>query len=154
MAGVNDRKFDVKDILDKATTGWVAPPNKPTLIVEDRQTELGLYLENCPDNGAIVIRKNYTCTCEKLSPTYENRVWEFPIVIIGQSNILLQGIFDQAREVFDRYTSAPWSTSTLGTSTTYSFAKIERAEGDSRIAKYVMDGTVYLAEYIAAVVIA
>ena len=154
MAGVDDRRYDVKDILDKATTGWVAPPTKPLLTVEDVNNNWEGALGRMVTNGEIFIKNDYYFHRNKLCSTYEDRVWEFPIAIIGQSSILLQGMFNQTREVFDRYTSSPWSTSTLGTSTTYNYAGIERATKDPRLPKYVMECRVFLAEYGVAVVIA
>ena len=160
MAGVDDRHYDVKDILDRATYGWVAPPNKPTFVVEDRDNpRSGYFSATCPDDGIIIICKDYTFDTEILSESYyETRVWSFPCILIAQSAIKLQGMFDQMREVFNRYTrptaNTPFSTSTLGTSTTYSLAKIEKGTIDQRIPMWTMDVTVYLVERFAEVVVA
>jgi len=161
MAGVDDRRFDVKDILDRATYGWVAPPNKPTLIVEDKANPRSAYIgkyATVPDNGVFFIKKDYSFEREKHSTKYETRVWTFPVIIISQSHILLQGIFDQTRETFDRYTNptanTPFSTSTLGTSTTYHYAGIEKSTTVSELPKYAMDAVVYLSEQFVSVVIA
>ena len=162
MAGVDDRRFDVKDILDRATYGWVAPPAKPTLIVEDTANPRGAYLGNyapaCPDGGVFLIKKKYSFEREKHSTLYETRVWSFDCVIISQSHILLQGLFDQAREVFDRYThptaNTPFSTSTLGTSTTYTYAGIENGDISEKQNRYELDCKVYLREQFVSVVIA
>jgi hypothetical protein len=150
---IDNRKLDIKDILDKATTGWIAPPTKPVLIMEsDVNTRKSELTKSA--GGRILILKNYEFTSEKLSPTRENRIWTFPCMIISQSEVLLQGIFDQMREVFDRYTSAPWATGTLGTGTTYSYARLVKGSEDPRLPKYVMDVTVILCEYLSPVVIA
>lgn len=163
MAGVDDRHFDVKDILDRATYGWVVPPNKPTLIVEDKDNPRTAYVGRqprpVPDDGIIIIRKDYTFETEVLKESYyETRVWQFPIMLLAQSAIKLQGMFDQAREVFNRYTrpsaNTPFSTSTLGTGTTYSLARIERGTIDERHPLWVMETTVFLVERFVAVVVA
>lgn len=161
MAGVDDRRFDVKDILDRATYGWIAPPTKPTLVVEDIQNPRGVYIgkhAHIPDNGVIVIKKDYTFERNKLSDYYETRVWSFPIIIISQSHILLQGMFDQCRETFDRYTqpstNTPFSTSTLGTSTTYKYAGLEKSLTVDTLPKYAMDAIVYLKEEFVSVKVA
>lgn len=161
MAGVDDRRFDVKDILDRATYGWIAAPTKPALIVEDKANPRGAYIGKyitVPDNGVFLIKKDYTFEREKECEYYETRVWAFPCIIISQSHILLQGMFDQAREVFDRYTqpsaNTPFSTSTLGTSTTYNYAGIEKADTVSELPKYAMDTIVYLREIGVSVVVA
>ena len=161
MAGVDDRRFDVKDILDRATYGWIAAPTKPALIVEDRANPRGAYIgknATVPDNGVFLIKKDYTFERNKITVGYETRVWAFPCIIIGQSHILLQGLFDQAREVFDRYTNptanTPFSTNTLGTSTTYDYAGIERSITVAELPKYAMDTIVYLAEHCVCVVVA
>lgn len=151
---VDNRKLDVKDILTKVTTGWIAPPTEPELVMISNVNPLPAEFGKHRTNGTIAMKKNYSFDREKLSSTYENRIWSFPIMIVGNSEVNLQGLFDQAREVFDRYTSAPWATGTLGTGTTYSYAGIERADEDERLPAYVMDATVILAEYFASVVIA
>lgn len=151
---VDNRKLDIQDILDKATTGWIIQPSKPTFIMESDVNTRRSELNKSRDNGTIFISKDYEYTSEKLSPTYENRIWTFPCIIISQSEVLLQGIFDQMREVFDRYTSVPWATGTLGTGTTYSYARLEKGDEDPRTKKYVMDVTVILAEFCVPVVIA
>jgi hypothetical protein len=104
---IDDRRFDVKDILDKATYGWVAPPTKPTLVVEDITHPRGAYLGKAAPTkagGVFFIKKEYSFERKKYNEYYEDRLWAFPCVIISQSHILLQGLFDQARETFDRYT--------------------------------------------------
>ena len=161
MAGVDDRRFDVKDILDRATYGWIAAPVKPLLQIEDVDYPRVKYIgrdADVPDNGVIFIKKDYTFERTKHSEKYETRVWSFPIIIISQSHILLQGIFDQCREVFDRYTNpsanTPFSTSTLGTSTTYRYAGIERSITVSELPKYAMDAIVFLSEQFVSVVVA
>lgn len=151
---VDNRKLDVKDILTKVTTGWIAPPTEPELVMISTNNPLPSELASQRANGTIAMKKNYSFRREKLSRTRENRVWEFPISIIGTSEVNLQGLFDQAREVFDRYTSSPWATGTLGTGTTYDYAGIEAGDEDERLPAYVMDATVFLAEYIVPVVIA
>lgn len=167
MAGVDDRRFDVKDILDRATYGWVTPPNKPLLIVEgtagtagDRPAVRGDFIGESKGSiadGVIFIKKDYTYNRDKLTPLHETVVWEFSCIVIAESNILLQGIFDQMREVFDRYTNpsanTPFSTSTLGTSTTYDEALIDSGTVDIR-KQYVMDVTVFLKETVRDVKIA
>lgn len=153
MAGVDDRRFDVKDILDRATYGWVAPPTKPLLQVEDKDNPRSAYIGRSAHTvagGVFLIQKDSSFEREKHSVKYETRVWSFPCIIISESHILLQGLFDQARETFDRYTNptanTPFSTSTLGTSTTYRYAGIEKADTDERLSKYAMDTIVYLQE--------
>ena len=157
MVGVDDRRFDVKDILDRVTIGWVTPPNKPTLIVEDRDNpSSGFFGRQARSvaNGVFFIKKDWDFERDKRCPTYENRLWDFPCMILSESMILLQGLFDQAREVFDRYTDTPWSTSTLGTSNTYDYAAIEKGTVDPRDPYYVMECRVLLLEELVAVVIA
>jgi hypothetical protein len=155
MAGVDDRRFDVKDILDRATYGWVSPPTKPTIIVEDIDNPFASVWLRTITNGIIIIRKGNSFDRERLDLSlYENRVWTFPVTIITESAILLQGIFDQFREVFNRYTSSPWSTSTLGTSTTYRKAEVDNAEWDERHPYWVIDCNVILIEQFVSVVIA
>lgn len=161
MAGVDDRRFDVKDILDRATYGWVSPPTKPTLIVENKENRRGSYLgKSAPTTagGVFYIKKDVSFEREKYGPKYETRVWSFPCVIIDESHILLQGLFDQARETFDRYTNptanTPFSTSTLGTSTTYRYAGIEKGDVSEKTNRYELDTIVYLQEQFVSVVIA
>ena len=161
MAGVDDRRYDVKDILDRATYGWVAPPTKPTLVVEEVDNPRGAYIGRdiqTPTNGVIYIKKDYSFDRRKHSEYVETRVWSFPVMLIAQSHILLQGLFDQARETFDRYTqpsaNTPFSTSTLGTSTTYTYAGIEKGSVDDRHSKYIMDCIVYLKESFVDVKVA
>ena len=161
MAGVDDRRFDVKDILDRATYGWIAPPNKPSLVVEDEDNPKSASIGRsvvAPDDGVFFIKKDFSFERVKRSDYKENRVWAFPCIIISQSHILLQGLFDQSRETFDRYTrrsaNTPFSTSTLGTSTTYDYAGIEKSDTDPGIVKYAMDVIVYLKEELVDVVVA
>jgi len=155
---VDNRALDVHDILDKVTVGWIAPPTKPLIIMEDRDSMRKAYLGRTPitvpDNGIILIKQDWDYDREKITNTHANRLWHFPIAVINQSAILLQGTFDQAREVMDRYTSAPWSTGTLGTGTTYTYAGIENARRDFRNGRYIIDCEVQLFESVAAVVIA
>jgi hypothetical protein len=161
MVGVDDRRFDVKDILDKATYGWVAPPTKPTLVVEDTTYPRKSYLGKAAPTiagGVFFIKKKYSFERRKHSYYHETRVWTFPCVIISQSHILLQGLFDQARETFDRYTTpsanTPFSTSTLGTSTTYTYAGIEKGDVSEKANRYELDCMVYLREQFVSVVVA
>ena len=156
---VDNRALDVKDILTKVTTGWITPPNEPVLVMEDHDNQRGSYLGRVPsvtvpDNGFIFIKQDWDYDREKITNTHANRLWRFPIAIISQSAIKLQGVFDQTREVFDRYTSAPWSTGTLGTGTTYQYAGVENGKRDFRNGRYIIDCEVLLLESIAAVVTA
>lgn len=158
--GTADKLYDVKDILHKATTGWITPPNKPGMIVETRSVTYAGIIHQTVTDGAIFTHMKYDFTREKISLTYENRIWTFDISIIAQSMALLQPMFDQAREVFDRYTSSPWSTATLGTGTTYDYAGIEKASHphkmhDGRVTTtHTLDCVVTLAELGVPVVIA
>lgn len=162
MAGVNDRTYDVIDILDLETLvggagtekGWRAPPDKPELFVENRNLTYQSHHCNPEDAGAICVRKGYSYDRERLSLTYENRVWTFEIAIMSVSGVLLQGLLDQAREVFDRYNSSPWATSTLGTGTTYSYAGIEDVTHHEEFWKYHSHCKVILVEQCVPVVIA
>ena len=158
---VDDRHLDVIDIITKVTTGWIAPPTEPVQVLEGRFHTEEAYLTRGKDGGVIIVKRNYTFEREKLSGTYETRVWTIPIVIIapqtateGNSLVLLQGLFDQCREVFDRYTSAPWATGTLGTGTTYTYAGIEKGVIRDLSQAAVMDCMVYLKEQFVSVVIA
>jgi len=154
MAGVDDRRFDVKDILSYGTYGWrVADCALPLIVIEDQANPRAGYIGRQAKsilNGVFYIKKGFSFERDKLSHSYETRVWSIPVVIITQSVVLLQGIFDQARETFDRYTKptadTPWSTSTYGTSTTYNYAGIEAGDVDDRINVYALDCTVYLKE--------
>ena len=156
--GTNQRKYDVKDILHKATTGWITPPNKPTMHFESPVYPYEGAIHTIQPDGCIFIRDGYDFNREKLSKKYENRIWTFTIIIIDADDTKVQGVFDQAREVFDRYTSAPWSTSTLGTSTTYDYAGIEKAghehDRHGTIHAHTTTCTVTLAEMFVDVVIA
>ena len=161
QVAVDDRRFDVKDILDKATYGWVAPPTKPTIIVEDRANPRSAYIgkkAKYVTNGVFFIKKDWDYDRTKHSDYYETRLWIFPCIIISESMILLQGLFDQARETFDRYTqpsaNTPWSTSTHGTSTTYKYAGIEKGTVDDRITHYALDCIVHLLEQFVDVKVA
>ena len=63
MAGVDDRRFDVKDILDRATYGWIAPPTKPRLQIEDVDCPKTFFIgrdANVPDDGVFFIKKDYS----------------------------------------------------------------------------------------------
>ena len=155
---VDNRALDVYDILDKVTVGWIAPPTKPTIIMEEKDTRRGSYLGRSPltvpDNGIIFIKQDWGYDPEEVGYLIENRLWTFPIAIINQTAVLLQGTFDQAREVFDRYTSAPWSTGTLGTGTTYRTAKLTNGKRDYRNERYVIDCEVLLLEQFEDVKIA
>jgi hypothetical protein len=157
MVATDDRRYDVYDILDKVTVGWISPPTKPTIKIEDRQAPYEAYSGRGAfnlTNGVILIRKGVEFDRERLTPLHETRVWHCPVVIITESGILLQGIFDQMREVFNRYTNSPWSTSTLGTSTTYDKVELDSASQDERHPHWAMNCTVLLVEHLAAVVIA
>jgi hypothetical protein len=158
---VDDRHLDVWDILTKVTTGWVTPPTEPQIVLESRFQSLDAYINRGIDNGVIVIHRVYTFDREKHSRLYETREWAIPISIIapqttteGQSLVLLQGIFDQCREVFDRYTSSPWATGTLGTGTTYTYTGIETANIRDFPQAAVMECQVILKEQFVSVVIA
>lgn len=152
------RKDDVLDLFDKAATGWIAPPTKPILVVESKKYTVAGFLKRPPTDGVIVVKKKYKREREKLSLVLENRVWNFPCVIILPEDDTLQLVFDQAVEVADRYTNAPWSTSALGTSTTYDFAGVEEGIQDERAQQqrpvFVMDIIVQLAEFVVPVKIA
>ena len=155
---VDNRALDVKDILDKATTGWITPPNKPKLVMESIENRRGSYLgrtpATVPDDGIIFIKQDWVKEREKLGDLVENRLWRMPISIISQTAIKLQGVFDQAVETFDRYTSAPWSTSTLGTGAIYRRAGIDHARRDFRNGRYIIDCDVLLLEQFEDVKIA
>ena len=152
---VDDRHLDVHDILDKATYGWVAPPTKPQIYVMDRSHSMDSLENLTRSGGVIIIHNNYSFERDKLCNSYETRVWSFPITIISQSDVLLQGLFDQCRETFDRYTNptanTPFSTGTLGTGTTYNYAGIEKADQRHSDASHIMDCIVYLREQFVSV---
>jgi hypothetical protein len=151
---VDDRHLDVHDILTKVTVGWITPPTEPEIILEDRDHSRAYYETHARTNGTILIHQEYSYEREKHSVEYETRVWAFPITIYNESSILLQGTFDQAREVFDRYTVTPHATGTLGTGTTYSYAGIEKGEQQKFPFVYALNCTVYLREQFVAVKIA
>ena len=56
--------------------------------------------------------------------------------------------------MFNRYDNAPWSTSALGTSTTYDGAEVIQPVQDPRLPKFVMELIVILTEFEAEIVIA
>ena len=160
MVGVDDRRYDVKDILDRATYGWIAAPAKPALIVKDRDHPLSAYIGRQARSvaGGVFYIKDMSFDRNKHCDEVETRIWSFNCIIISESFVLLQGLFDQARETFDRYTkptaNTPFSTSTLGTSTTYTYAGIEKGDLDERPNRYALDCTVYLQEGFADVKVA
>lgn len=158
-----NRISDVQDILDKVTTGWIPPPAQPLFVEEGRDPvtpftfDLAFlsdaYMFSPPDNGVIFIKKDYLRERGKLSLVLENRVYTFNCIIFHPTRDGMELIFDQMAEVFDRYTNAPWSTSAIGTSTTYHYAGVDRSQIDPRPAN-AMDAIVQLAEFVSPVVIA
>lgn len=164
METVVNRKNDIQDILDKVTTGWIPPPNQPAFIIEDNANPRWAFINNVAADGVFLVLKNMKREYERRSPIYQNRVYTFPCYIIAGTHATLSGedltedILDQSREVFDRYSSAPWSTSALGTSTTYNLALIEESleqfDDDIPLPKYVLAVDVQLAELDVAIVIA
>ena len=151
---VDDRHLDVHDILTKVTVGWIAPPTEPEIILEDRDHTRKYYETHARTNGTILIHEEYTFERDKLHMNYETRVWSFPVTIYNESQILLQGTFDQAREVFDRYTVTPHATGTLGTGTTYRYAGIEKGSQQKFSTVYALNCTVFLQEQFVDVKIA
>jgi len=150
------RRQCVIDILGETdgdpNKGWQTDPAVPTMVLESQTNTLHSYIYNCPDNGVIVVKKEYDWDPEKLSPTKENRIWTFNVVLINQSETLLDAMFDQFVEVFDRYTSAPFATDT--NSITYSYARVVKGVQDPRLPKFVMDCQIILCEFLSDVVIA
>lgn len=149
-----NRKDDLIDIWSKDDIGWITPPAEPLFVIEDSDNVIGAILDEPPTNGIIVIRKDQKFERERLSATYENRVRTFNCVIIMVDDDGLELIFDQAREVFDRYNDAPWLTNALGTSTTYSYVAIDEGQQDIRLPKNAMDIVCQLAEIVEKIVIA
>ena len=127
MAAENFRPHDIEDILQKATSGWQTPPNKPDIIVEDYTHTEQAFWHGTKDDGVILIHHSWDFDRDKLHPKYETRLWTIPLTIYTVTHDNLGDIFDQVREVFDRYTDAPWATSTYGTGTTYSYVGMEKA---------------------------
>ena len=148
----NNRKDDVIDILTKVTVGWITPPVEPHLAVETAENPLSAYLVN--ETRAIIIKKDYEHQPLRIGPTVENSVYVFNCVIIDITEDGLQLTYDQMVEVFNRYTASPHSTNVLGTSTTYTQAWVTKGKQDIRLAKFVMDVTVTLAEQFKDIVIA
>ena len=148
-----NRKDDLIDIWSKdpsdGTAGWQAPPTEPIFIIEDDDHTLDGYLDEPPTNGIILIQDK-KFERERHSATYENRVQNINCAIIMVDEDGLEDIFDQAREVFDRYNDAPWSTSALGTSTTYSYVAIDAGEEDVNVplSKNAMNIICQLAEIV------
>ena len=152
--GSTDRHYDIKDILDKAGTGWIADPAKPTLIIEDYQNSWNTCITGYL--RFIHIKQEYTKETDKLSFTREHRYWNFTVEIKCQSSVDLQNTFDQMEEVFARYTNTPWSTSTLGTGTTYDKAEVISSTQDPRLntVLFVMKCDILLSELGVSTVIA
>ena len=96
--------------------------------------------------------KQYQYEEEKLCPTYENEVFTFKLVIIATTDANLELMIRQAKEVFDRYTSAPFATDT--NSNTYRYARLTRAETEPNPWNFVADAWVQLADFLSSVVIA
>jgi hypothetical protein len=132
--------------------GWQTAPNIPRVVVENQDDPVGPYIYNPPDDGVIIVKKHYNFESEKLSPTYENRVWTFKVVIIASTDANLELMITQCREVFDRYTDSPWSTDT--NSVTYDYARLIHGDTVEDINSWVFDGWIQLAQLVTSVVIA
>ena len=148
-----NRRNDGEDILDKVSTGWQAPPTKPPIILEDRENTIGVYIH---DNRRVALfRKGKRDENEMINQNaHESRLWILPLALIGSDEDDVDAMYLQAREVCNRYTNVPWSTSTLGTSTTYSTARIFRSRTDPRYPAFVIECEMELLEEMVAVVIA
>lgn len=149
-----NRKNDVQDIFDKVSTGWDAGAvAQPGFIIEDRENTFGVYLYD--NKRVILIRKTRRYQGEMINQNaHESRLWIFPLAIFGADEDDVEKIFLQAKEVCDRYTNVPWSTSTLGTSTTYSTARLfnmTQTEGD---VNFIIECEMELLEEMVAVVVA
>jgi hypothetical protein len=148
------RGQDIVDILDKADpSGWITPPTKPRLILEDSNNTAFGYIRNPPESaGVIVVKKAYSFDVTKLSNTYENQVYTFKICIVSLSDANLELMRLQAMEVFDRYTNAPWSTAT--NSNTYTMARLITGSTVKDMGSWVCDCTVQLSNLFMSTVIA
>ena len=149
-----NRKNDVQDIFDKVSTGWDAGAvAQPPFVIESRDDSFGVYLYD--NKRSILIRKGRSYQGEMINQNaHESRLWIFPLTIFGADEDDAEKIFLQAKEVCDRYTNVPWSTSALGTSTTYSTARIfnmSQAQGDTN---FIIECEMELLEEMVAVVIA
>ena len=148
-----NRKNDVQDIFDKVSTGWDAGAvAQPGFIIEDRENTFGVYLYD--NKRVILIRKGRSYQGKTIGYLIENRLWVFPLTIFGSDEDDAEKIFLQAKEVCDRYTNVPWSTSTLGTSTTYRTAGVFNMNQDPRNPHFVIECEMELLEQFVDVVIA
>lgn len=148
-----NRKNDIQDILDKVTTGWITPPAQPPFVIEDRDNTRHAWIHD--NKRCIMILKDRRNESEMIyHNAHESRLWVFKILIIGSSEDDAEQIYEQMKEVLDRYTNVPWSTSTLGTSTTYSTARVFGFTQDHRKPRFVFDCEIELLEEMVAVVIA
>jgi hypothetical protein len=132
--------------------GWQEAPTQPLCVLESKENPLKAYINDTRTNGVILFRKKLEFKSYKLSETYETRVWTLPIVIMSESEILLDAIFDQLRETINRYTDAPFATDTNGI--TYSRADLEEGKMDENLYHVAMDCNIILTEQFTSVVIA
>ncbi len=150
------RAQDIVDILLETdgtpNKGWQTDPAIPDVTIEDKDNTVYGFKRNPPINGVIVIKKKYKYEGIKRGPTKENQVWTFKLVIIAHTDAKLDLMIDQAREVFDRYTDAPFATDT--NTHTYDYARFMNGETEDQESSWVCDCWVQLALFNASVVIA
>ncbi len=141
-----------QDPVDILRIGWIAPPNIPKVVIEDRNHKLLTYFERPPKDGIIVVKKKYEDDYEDLSPVDENQVWTFKLVIIATTDEKLELLIRQAKEVFDRYYSNPFATETNGN--LYDWGRLINGETSEVINSWTYDAWVQLANYVIEKVIA
>ena len=150
------RAQDVVDILLETdgtpNKGWQTPPNIPHVILEDRDNTVGGFFSNPGTNGTIVVKKQYGDEYLELSVGQENQVWTFDLVIIATTDANLELMKAQAKEVFDRYTNAPFATDTNGN--TYHWARLISGETVEIHNSWTYDCKVQLVNYVTDKVIA
>jgi len=148
------KKDDIIDILKKTTTGWQIPPAKPIILKCDKDHTVPAYAKK--GTPSILIKKGdtYGDELQNVEETLENREAIIRLAVIDKNDDNLYLLMQQMKEVYDRYNSAPWSTSSLGTSTTYELVEIISAVEDERLNWFVIDCEIRLLEELVSVVIA
>lgn len=144
-----DRRNDPKDILD---SNWQTPPNKPTLILQDKDHTKKAFLDSDPGDDGKILFTRVKRDKRRYSSEYRHIYYDFYAIISAVSEDSLELIFTQIEEVFDTYEKTP----TAVNSHTYQLARVEDKEHSSQESgyKFIRDIVITLGELKQKVVYA
>lgn len=148
------QKDDVIDILLKVTVGWQTPPPVPVIKKCDLNHTIPAYQKKGTASILIKTGDQYDSETQNVQLTLEDRETIIGIAIIAGNDDDLFLYKKQTKEVFDRYTNAPWATTSLGTGKTYSLVELINPVEDERLTWFVIDAEVRLFEELVDVIIA